>query len=145
MHLAKCLKNIRLANFVFLGHATVLGPQGSHLQRTFCLAGLRLGVFRVTRGNRPERLPWAKWKQVPFFALICHLSFHIFFLFRTQLGLLSQKCWAILVEGCTGSATKCPDPHKGRNSWSVTVPAAGHPAYSQISSPWDIGTFDVSF
>lgn len=68
-----------------------------------------------------------------------------FFLFRTQLGLLSQKCWAILVEGCTGSATKCPDPHKGRNSWSVTVPAAGHPAYSQISSPWDIGTFDVSF
>lgn len=62
MHLAKCLKNIRLANFVFLWHATVLRRQNSHSGGASASGAHIPEVFRVQGAFREE---------VTFSSLIC--------------------------------------------------------------------------
>ena len=145
MHLAKCLKNIRLANFVFLWHSTVLGPQNSHLQRISASGACVWEYSGCRRGLAREASVGETEAGAPFSTDLPPLLPHLFFAFHVALGLLPPGVLGTFVEGCTCSVTVCPGPHEGRNSWSLDVLAAGHQAHSQISSLWDVSTFDLSF
>lgn len=89
MHLAKCLKNIRLANFVFLWQATVLGLWNSHSERaSSCgvpMSGSIQGRERALasrRGTRRSKYPF----QYQFTTFLPHL-----FCFASNSGFLCSQ------------------------------------------------------
>lgn len=108
MHLAKCLKNIRLANFAFLWHATVLGLQNSHLKRASS-SGPCVQAHSGDRRNSGWRgFLWGKMEAgttglPPFLP-------PLFFASRTELDLLSPIALGIFEEGYafSGACVLCP-------------------------------------